>query len=103
MLTLSLPCIEWRCTLDADGYSMTLLCHYLSRCRLFAFLGVVVLLLGLMMLDPYPRQMLFGPTIRGKPWCVWESAVRRDFNRAEYEKSLKARIMRWLGIASGDM
>ena len=30
---------------------------------------LAALVFGLLMLHPYPRQSLFGPTIRGKPWC----------------------------------
>jgi HEAT repeat protein len=52
----------------------------LSRRWLLAFLGGAALLFGLAMLHPYPRQSLFGPTIRGKPWCVWEAKVRRYAN-----------------------
>jgi HEAT repeat protein len=40
-------------------------------------LGITVLLFGLAMLHPYPRQLLFGPRIQGLPWCVWESQIRR--------------------------
>src|ERR1022692_3755033 len=51
--------------------------RFLSRRWLLACLGVAALLFGLAMLHPYPRQSLFGPTIRGKPWCVWENQIRR--------------------------
>jgi hypothetical protein len=37
----------------------------------------VVLLFGLAMLHPYPRQSLFGPKIKGEPWWVWEYKIRR--------------------------
>jgi HEAT repeat protein len=77
--------------------------RFLSRRWLHGFLGVLALLFGLAMLHPYPRQSLFGPTIRGEPWCVWEMAVRRHLNRAEYEKTLWAKSMRWAGIKNLEM
>jgi HEAT repeat protein len=72
--------------------------RFLSRRWLLAFLGAGALLFGLAMLHPYPRQSLFGPTIRGKPWCVWEAEVRRSVHREEYEKTLYAKTLRWMGV-----
>ena len=51
--------------------------RFLSRRRLLGFLAGLALIFGLLMLHPYPRQSLFGPTIRGKPWCEWEWEFRR--------------------------
>jgi hypothetical protein len=42
--------------------------RFVSRRWLLAFVGAAALVFGLLMLHPYPRQSLFGPTIRGKPW-----------------------------------
>ena len=61
---------------------MSMFRRFLSRRWLLAVLGAAALLFGLAMLHPYPRQSLFGPTIRGKPWCVWEAAMRCDAHRA---------------------
>ncbi len=77
--------------------------HLLSRRWLFAFLGVASLLLGLAMLHPYPRQSLFGPKIRGKPWCFWEAQVRHHVQREKFEKTPWARSMHWLRIAPTEM
>jgi HEAT repeat protein len=71
--------------------------RFLSRRWLLAFVSACALVFGLLMLHPYPRQSLFGPTIRGKPWCVWEAEVRRFVHKEEYEKSLSARLIRWMG------
>src|SRR5262249_39732396 len=71
--------------------------RFLTRRWLIALLGAVALLFGLAMLHPYPRQSLFGPTIRGKPWCVWEAEVRRFVQREEYEETLYAKTLRWMG------
>jgi HEAT repeat protein len=68
-----------------------------GRC-LVAFLGVAVFLFGVAMFHPYPRQSLFGPTIRGKPWCVWEAEVQRYVHREEYEKTWPAKSLRWMGV-----
>ena len=72
--------------------------RFLSRRWLLAFLGGAALLVGLAMLHPYPRQSLFGPTIRGKPWCVWEAAFRRQAHWEEYQETLDFRLRGWLGI-----
>jgi HEAT repeats len=75
----------------------------LSRRSMLAFLVALTLLFGLTMLHPFPRQSLFGPTIRGEPWCVWEDAVRRDLIWEKYQNTLSAKIMRWMGIAHEPM
>jgi HEAT repeat protein len=75
----------------------------LSRRWLLAFLGSAALLFGLAMLHPYPRQSLFGPTIRGKPWCVWEGAVRRHVHPDEADKILMVKTLRWLGVKHEDL
>lgn len=77
--------------------------RYLSPRWLLAFLGGAVLLCGLAMLHPYLRQSLFGPTIRGKPWCVWEGEVRRNFKQADHEQSFLAKTIRWLGVKHAEM
>ncbi|MBI3823791.1 MAG: HEAT repeat domain-containing protein [Planctomycetes bacterium] len=50
--------------------------RFLSRRWLFGLLAGAVVLFGLAMLHPYPRQSLFGPKIDGVPWCVWENEIR---------------------------
>jgi len=79
---------------------MAIVRRFLSRRWLLAILGLAALLVGLAMLHPYPRQSLFGPTIRGEPWCVWEDAFRRHVHSVEYDKTLQARILRWMGVAN---
>ena len=70
----------------------------LSRRQLVSLFAVAALLFGLAMLHPYPRQSLFGPTIRGEPWCVWEDAIRRHAHWDKYEKTTWAIAMRRLGV-----
>jgi HEAT repeat protein len=72
--------------------------RFMSRRRLFAVSGVFALCSGLLMLHPYPRQSLFGPKIRGEPWCVWEDRVRRHVYHEEYQTSVTARLKRWIGV-----
>lgn len=50
--------------------------RYLTRRWLLACVSAPALGFGLLMLHPYPRQSLFGPTIDGVPWCVWEGEIR---------------------------
>ena len=72
--------------------------RFLSRRWLLAVVGVAALAFGLLMLHPYPRQSLFGPTIRGKPWCVWEDANRRQVVGGDNDKTLTAMLLRWIGV-----
>jgi hypothetical protein len=51
--------------------------RFLNRRWQLGLLAAAALMFGLVMLHPYPRQSLFGPMIRGKPWCVWEDQIRR--------------------------
>jgi HEAT repeat protein len=68
------------------------------RC-LLAFITVAAPLLVLALFHPYPRQWLFGPTIRGKPQCVWEATVRRQFG--ERSDSWFEDFRHWLDGAPG--
>jgi hypothetical protein len=77
--------------------------HFLTRRRLLGSLGAAALLFGVLMLHPYPRQSLFGPTIRGEPWCVWEDAVRRYVNRERADLTWTARCLRWLGVKNQEL
>jgi HEAT repeat protein len=72
--------------------------RFLTRRWLLAFLGLAALLFGVAMLHPYPRQSLFGPTIRGEPWCVWEAAVRRFAHENDLEQTWTDKTMRWMGV-----
>lgn len=77
--------------------------RFLSRRWLFALIGVAALLFGLAMLHPYPRQSLFGPTIRGKPWCYWEYEIRCYVHHTLHAKSndVFEKIRRWFGSRDG--
>jgi HEAT repeat protein len=70
---------------------------FLSRRWLLAYLGVAVLIFGVAMLDTYARQSLFGPKIRGKPWCYWKCEIRwaathqrEDAKRSKWGKKIRA-------------
>ncbi len=76
--------------------------HVLSR-RLLIGIAISALLFSLTMLHPYPRQSLFGPTIRGKPWCVWEAEVRTFANWEDHGNKLSVRVMAWLGFVPTQM
>src|SRR5687768_6678121 len=80
------------------GRQMSLSCMLLSRKAVLAFLGVAALLFGVVMLHPYPRQSLFGPKIRGKPWCVWEHSFRRHVHPEKHEQNLSGKLLRWFGV-----
>ena len=73
--------------------------RFLTRRWLLALLAVVALF-GLAMLHPYPRQSLFGPKIRGEPWCYWEAEVRRHADPEKHENTVSAKLLRWIGMES---
>ncbi len=79
---------------------MNVVPKFLSRKGAFASLGVVALFIGLAMLHPYPRQSLFGPTIRGKPRCFWEAEIQRHLPR---EPSFVDRAKNVLGMPRRNM
>jgi hypothetical protein len=62
---------------------------------MLAFIGGALLIA---MLHPYPRQSLIGPTIRGKPRCIWEADIRRISNSEEYYSSFRYKILRAISI-----
>jgi HEAT repeat protein len=75
--------------------------RFLSRHWQLAILAVAALIVGATMLHPYPRQSLFGPTIRGEPWCYWEDEIRWDATRDRDEakrSDLGRKIRTWLGF-----
>jgi hypothetical protein len=57
------------------------------------FVGAGLILCALPLLHPFIRQSIFGPTIQGIPWCVWEDEVRMavDPDRKEswFQKKLQ--------------
>jgi HEAT repeats len=70
----------------------------LSRRWQLALATVAALLFGFAMLHPYLRQSLFGPTIRGEPWCVWEDEVRRNAKPEEHQRAWWTKFRLWLGV-----
>ena len=76
--------------------------RFLTRRRVFSVLAILLALFGLAMLHPYPRQSLFGPKIRGEPWCVWEDTLRRRVHEIEHGRSMWTKLMRWMGAAAKD-
>jgi hypothetical protein len=56
---------------------------------------------GLACLHPFVRQSIFGPTIEGIPWCVWESRVRETAN-IDQPKSWLYQIREKIGLVQTD-
>ena len=82
---------------------MSTLYRIASRRWLLAYLGIAGVLAGEVMLLPHPSKLLFGPTIRGKPWCVWEDNLRQRVDREHDRKSSAYRIQEWVGILPTEM
>src|SRR4051794_2425271 len=60
--------------------------------------GALLLVVALVLLNPYARQSLFGPTVRGLPLCYWQDEFRMAFDRQAYESSGLTRLMAALGL-----
>jgi len=71
--------------------------RFVTRRRLLGVATISALLFGLAMLHPYPRQSLFGPTIEGTPWWVWENHARRRAD-SESRPGWIARVLKGCGI-----
>jgi HEAT repeat protein len=59
--------------------------------------GLVLIFVAILMLHPFLRQTVFGPTIDGIPWCVWEDEARRQVDRRE--RSWFAQILEKVGLS----
>lgn len=64
--------------------------------RLLAVAAVGMLVAGVLLVDPYPRQLVFGSRIRGKPRCAWEDAILRQ--EGSKPPSIRERLLGWFGI-----
>ena len=76
--------------------------RFLSRRWLLGLLGGAALVFSVLMLHPYPRQSLFGPTIRGKPWCVWEIHVRKQVHGKD-ERGWYLWVLKTIRALPGDI
>ena len=65
-------------------------------CRL---LLAVAILCALPLLHPFARQTIFGPTIDGLPWCVWEDEVRFFANGGPDERSWLQKALEKIGLS----
>ena len=74
-----------------------------SRWWLLGCVLILPMLFGITMLLPYPRQSLFGPTIRGKPHCVWEDVVRQHILGERPPETLPSKIVRWFRWNDGEL
>jgi HEAT repeat protein len=69
----------------------------LLRIGSYGTIGVVLLLV---LLDPYSRQSIFGPTIQGEPLCYWQWQIRRGANPNAYHQSVVQKALGIIGIRS---
>jgi hypothetical protein len=65
--------------------------------RWCSFLAIVFALCTLPLLQPFVRQSIFGPTINGIPWCVWENEIRAASSGVT-EPSWFQRMMEKVGL-----
>jgi HEAT repeat protein len=70
--------------------------------RLLLVIAALALLVAvIMLLNPYPRQLLFGPKVKGVPLCAWQEEVRHAafiLDDPDDEEGFVARILSWLSF-----
>src|SRR5687768_4818613 len=57
------------------------------------FLAIAVV--GAVLVIPYYRQLLFGPTYQGVPLCAWQDQIRRQ-TLGEHEHAWLVKIRKWV-------
>jgi HEAT repeat protein len=74
----------------------------MTRKRLvrIGFYSSTAVVLFLFLLNPYTRQSVFGPKIRGEPLCYWQHEFRRRFARSDYQTPPFIKVIALLGIKS---
>src|SRR6516165_10036767 len=69
----------------------------------FAFYSTFGLIVMLVLLHPYSRQVIFGPRIDGLPLAYWQDQFRGSCDpTGAVPPSLTSKIIRWLGLDRGD-
>lgn len=66
------------------------------RIGVYGTVGVGILVF---LLHPYSRQTVFGPKVRGMPFCYWQDGFRRQADPVAYRDSLATKVLEWLGVA----
>jgi hypothetical protein len=67
-------------------------------CRMPLWIAIVI---GLFLLLPFARQLVFGPKIDDVPWCVWEREARIAADPERHRSSWLRKIGSWLGLDGG--
>ena len=66
--------------------------------RRLLILADLLLIVGLVVFgNPYPRQLLFGPTIQGVPLCAWQEDLRRQYAPSVTDRYW-SRVIKWFGV-----
>jgi HEAT repeat protein len=71
----------------------------MKRKRLFrvGVYGILATMLLVLLVDPYIRQPLFGPTLEELPLCYWQDSLRREVDPDAFRDSLSSKILQWIG------
>src|SRR6266404_7183038 len=69
------------------------------RIGVYGTLGFTVLAV---FANPYNRQRVFGPKIRGEPLCSWQQRFRHKFAPEEKTDTLVTKVSNWMGLQSLD-
>lgn len=62
---------------------------------ILGLLALALILGGCVLLNPYPRQLLLGPKIAGRPLCAWQECFRRSYGDEIRDESFFERFLGW--------
>jgi HEAT repeat protein len=71
--------------------------RWLARVVLYTPLAGLALLI---LIDPFSRQWLLGPTFEGVPLCYWQDVLRERADRDIYQSALRVRVAQLLGMST---
>jgi HEAT repeat protein len=67
----------------------------LLRIGFYGFSGLIFLYV---LLNPYSRQSIFGPTIQGEPLCYWQNEIRRGADPNPNKEPVMMKLLAFIGI-----
>jgi HEAT repeats len=68
---------------------------HLPRTMIYLCLGCLTVLV---LSHPYTRQSLFGPKIRGIPFCAWQQDTRNGFSSNRWTPTFREKVFESVGI-----
>ena len=69
---------------------------------LLILLFLLLIPAGILVISPYPRQLVFGPKIQGVPLCAWQEEVRRR-HRPDDDSTFSTTFLSWFRTGHTDL